>query len=294
MLAGVPVVKPAHMRGAGRIVWLVWAFIKIASLQNGGNTLPDLWHWEYGWGTNQLCGFEGFRIQSGQDVRSLQLSTCTDRNLLKKSRLRLLQKKRQRWLDLLRGKKKNHIPRSDCKQSSFYNVLHWLMLQWAPSFEGLDVWLKGLARRISRMFPISLQPNRADRQQNRACLCLAHFTIPNIYLCLYPVFIICKVMRAAADTELWGQINERPTPNYCCPNSYTWTMTEAGGGVEQRPAGFFFPPLLPLSLSLQRQWTQMAIARAGHQILWTAPNGWAMSLPVVTGNSNWESGSCEK
>lgn len=43
------------------------------------------------------------------------------------------------------------------------------MLQWAPCFEGLDVCLKGLAQGISRMFPISLQPNWAERQQNSAC-----------------------------------------------------------------------------------------------------------------------------
>lgn len=159
--------------------------------------------------------------------------------------------------------------------------MHWLVLQWAPCFEGLDVCLKGLAQRISRMFPISLQPNWAEGQQNSTCLCLAHFTFPNIYLSLYLLFVICKVMQAWAERRLRGQTYERLTPNYCCPNSCT-----DGWGLEQRPAGIF--------LSLQRQQTQMAMARAGDQIRWTAPNGWAVSLPMVTGNSNWEKGGWEK
>lgn len=132
------------------------------------------------------------------------------------------------------------------------------MLQWAPRFEGLDVWLKGLALRISRMFPISLQPNWADRQQNRACLCLVNFASPEICICshsarplLLPIqFSSCARLRKQ---QWWlerrGQINQRPTPNYCCPNSYTPTMTEPWEwSIDQR--GDFFFLLFPLSSSL--------------------------------------------
>lgn len=150
------------------------------------------------------------------------------------------------------------------------------MLQWAPCFEGLDVCLKGLAQGISRMFPISLQPNWAERQQNSACFCLAHFTFPNIYSSLYPVFIIRKVMQAWAATGLWGRTYESLIPNYCCPELM---HKDRSWGLKERPAGAF--------LSLRQQ-TQMAVARAGDQIRWTAPNGWAIRLPVVTDKSNWE------
>lgn len=41
--------------------------------------------------------------------------------------------------------------------------------------------------------------------------------------------------------ERRGQINQRPTPNYCCPNSYTRTMTEAcDWRADQREDFFFF------------------------------------------------------
>lgn len=59
-----------------------------------------------------------------------------------------------------------------------------------------------------------------------------------------------------------------------------------GRGLEERPAGVF--------LSLRRQKTQMAVARAGDQIRWKAPNGWAMSLLMVTGSINWEKEAREK
>lgn len=41
--------------------------------------------------------------------------------------------------------------------------------------------------------------------------------------------------------ERRGQINQRPTPNYCCPNSHTRTMTEAcDWRADQREDFFFF------------------------------------------------------
>lgn len=92
-----------------------------------------------------------------------------------------------------------------CKESWFDNVVHWLVLWWTPCFEGLDVCLKGLAQRISRVFPVSIQPNWADRQRNSTCLCLTHFRSPNIYLSLCPVFIICKVVQVWAQARLRGQ-----------------------------------------------------------------------------------------
>lgn len=159
------------------------------------------------------------------------------------------------------------------------------MLQWAPCFEGLDIWLKGLAQGISRMFPISLQPNWAEGQQNSTCLCLAHFTFPNIYLSLHPVFTIRKVMQSWAETGLWGRTYERLISNYCRPELMHMHQ-DWGRGLEERPAGVF--------LSLRRQKTQMAVARAGDQIRWKAPNGWAMSLLMVTGSINWEKEAREK
>lgn len=163
--------------------------------------------------------------------------------------------------------------------------MHWLVLQWAPCFEGLDVCLKGLAQRISRMFPISLQPNWAEGQQNSTCLCLAHFTFPNIYLSLYPVFRRLQGY-ASMGREKATRSNIRKADAKLPLSKLMHMNNDWGWGLEQRPAGIF--------LSLQRQQTQMAMARAGDQIRWTAPNGWAMSLPVVTGNSNWEKGGWEK
>ena len=129
------------------------------------------------------------------------------------------------------------------------------------------------------MFPISLQPNWAEGRQNSTCLCLAHFTFPNIYLSLHPVFIIRKVTQAWAETGLRGRTHERLIPNYRRPE-LVHMHQDWGRGLEERPAGVF--------LSLRRQKTQMAVARAGDQIRWKAPNGWAMSLLMVTGSINWE------
>lgn len=138
------------------------------------------------------------------------------------------------------------------------------------------------------MFPISLQPNRADRQQNRACLCPARRSSPEICICppphhpplLLPIQFSSstRLRKRRRRAERRGQINQRPTPNYCCPNSYTRTMTEAWDWRADQRDDFFFLFFFfflspPPSFSLQRQWTQMAIARARDQILWKAPNG---------------------
>lgn len=149
--------------------------------------------------------------------------------------------------------KKNQILPSDCKQSSFDNVLHWLVLQWAPRFEGLDVWLKGLAPRISPMFPISLQPNWADRQQNRACLCLARFTSPKICICPpfhpapppppNPVFIIREVTQAAAAASGATRSNKPEADSKLLLSQLVHPNNDWGLGSEDRPEGrvFFFP-----------------------------------------------------
>lgn len=111
------------------------------------------------------------------------------------------------------------------------------------------------------MFPISLQPNRADRQQNRACLCPARCSSPEICICPPPhpqplLFAIqfsssTRLRKRRQRAERRGQINQRPTPNYCCPNSYTRTMTEAWDWrADQRDDFFFSFFFLPLSSSL--------------------------------------------
>lgn len=133
------------------------------------------------------------------------------------------------------------------------------MLQWAPRFEGLDVWLKGLARRISRMFPISLQPNRADRQQNRACLCPARRSSPEICICPPPhptpppppdpVFIIHKVTQAATASGA-TRSNKPEADTKLLLSKLIHTNNDWGLGLEGRPEGWFFFFLFFFSSSL--------------------------------------------
>lgn len=137
---------------------------------------------------------------------------------------------------------------------------------------------------MSRMFPISLYPNWAEKQQHSTCLCMAHFLFPNIYLSFLSGFHHPQGY-ASVSRKRAGRSNVRKADTKLLL-SRADAHTDWGWGLEEGPAGAL--------LSLQCQQTQMAAARAEDQIRWTAPNGWAMSLPMVTDDSNWEKGAWEK
>lgn len=106
-----------------------------------------------------------------------------------------------------------------------------------------------------------------------------------MYLSVYLVFIFRKFMQARAETRQWVQTYERLTPNYCCPNSYTLTMTQRLG-IGAEASGHF--SLITTSKDTDGH------DQSTDQIRWTAPNGWATSLPMVTSSSNWRNGGWEK
>lgn len=130
-------------------------------------------------------------------------------------------------------------------------------------FGGLDVCLKRLAERISRMF---LYPNWAERQQNTTYLCLAQSPLPHSLDIWYFIQFPSRLCKP----KLTGVGTEKPCQITAAQCSCTSTRTGAEDWKEM-PAGG--------SLSLQRQETQMAEAKAGDQIRWKVPNGWAMSFP---------------
>lgn len=119
-----------------------------------------------------------------------------------------------------------------CKESWFDNVVHWLVLWWTPCFEGLDVCLKGLAQRISRVFPVSIQPNWADRQRNSAWLIL------DLQIYIYPFVQFSSSARLCKYEHRRGYgVRRRKAGTKSLLPKLGYVNNDWGWGLEHRPAG---------------------------------------------------------